>query len=289
LARTPHWVESSYQILNLSEAQGIRWVGLGSEDYPADWMALSLKPAVFSYQGDPVWKFMPMISIVGSRTPATETLLWMQRELPAFFKDRTLAVVSGGARGVDQWSHRLALDCGKPTVCVLPSGILNPYPFQREELWARIVKHGGCMLSTCALRAPMLTHYFHVRNRWIAGLGRILLVAEANRRSGSMLTARLAIDEDKTVCTLPVFPTAVQGLGNLDLISQGAFFMRDHRDLAVLWDTLTLAANLGPTTLENFYREREKDRIDAPQAESGGNGSGLGHAVGGGVAYPVGD
>src|SRR5690606_30260774 len=131
----------------------------------------------------------------------------------------SIGVVSGGARGVDQWAHRLAVDYGNPTVCVLPTGILNPYPSGNESLWRAILEGGGCMLSTFALDEPLRKWAFHARNRWIAGLARVCFVAEANRRSGSLLTANLAACEGREVCTLPVFPLNGQGLANLDLIS----------------------------------------------------------------------
>jgi DNA processing protein len=246
LYANPHWMESSYQMLKLGERHGIRWAYQGQSEYPEQWTKLSQRPVIFNFQGEPVWKQMPLLSVVGSRTPATATLLWMQRELSHFLRGHNLGVVSGGARGVDQWAHRLAIECHRPTVCILPSGLLNPYPFEREDLWRQIRDKGGCMLSTCGLQEPMRKSFFHIRNRWIAGLSEMCFVAEANRRSGSMLTARLANEEHKTVCTLPVFPTANQGLGNLDLISQGAFFLRDHKDLASLWTTaeISLRASL---------------------------------------------
>jgi DNA processing protein len=269
LAKNPHWAEASYKVLKRSENRGVRWICEGHQDYPEQWLSLSTRPAVFSYKGEPVWKSTPLLSVVGSRTPCSEILNWLQRELPEFLNARPSAIVSGGARGIDQWSHRIALDSGKPTVCILPSGLLNPYPFGREDFWRRIVQQGGCMLSTCGLDAPMSKTFFHIRNRWIAGLSELCFVAEANRRSGSMLTARLALDENKTVCTLPVFPTATQGLGNLDLISAGGFFIRDHRDLNALWDAALFASKVfspgsGPTALQDLEREGQEKSVDQP-------------------------
>lgn len=231
----PDWVTISQHILRASADEGIRWSYFGQADYPSSWVGLSRRPAIFSYLGEPSWRDVPMIAVVGSRTPATDTLHWMQRDLGAFLKRHKVGVVSGGARGVDQWAHRLALDCGQPTVCILPSGLRNPYPYGRESLWREILAGGGCILSTCGLQEPMRKSFFHIRNRWIAGMAPVCFVAEANRRSGSWLTATLAFAENKEVCTLPVFPTATQGLGNLDLIYNGAVMLRDQYDLTTLW------------------------------------------------------
>lgn len=235
IASCPNWVAKAQEILHQSTEAGIRWSYFGQADYPSNWSALSRRPAIFSYLGEPSWLNVPMIAVVGSRTPATDTLNWLQRDLGAFLRRHRVGVVSGGARGVDQWAHRLALDCGRPTVCILPSGLRNPYPYGREALWSEILARGGCILSTCALHEPMRKSFFHIRNRWIAGMAPVCFVAEANRRSGSLLTATLAIEENKEVCTLPVFPTATQGLGNLDLICNGAVMLRDQYDLTTLW------------------------------------------------------
>ena len=237
----PDWLERSKHILAESEKHSIYWLCLGQQGYPQLWTELSRRPALFSYQGDVSVLQSPLLAVVGSRTPSTDTLLWLQRELAAFLKKCKVGTVSGGARGVDQWAHRLAMDCGERTVCILPSGLLKPFPFANEKMWQRIVTEGGAMVSTCGLFEPMCRDFFHTRNRWIAGLSSLCFVAEANRRSGSILTAGLARDEGRTLCTLPVFPTAAQGLGNLDLIEEGAFFLRDQYDLRVLWDRLNCA------------------------------------------------
>lgn len=242
LKENPDWSETSAQTLELSLKHGICWSRRGYSDYPVRWTELSRQPVVFNYQGSPCWLTHPMLAVVGSRTPLPDTLLWMRRELSEFLRHHRVGIVSGGARGVDQWAHRLALDCKRPTVCMFPSGLLNPYPFGQEALWQQVVAGGGALVSTCGLAEPMRKSYFHIRNRWIAGLGEICFVAEANRRSGSHLTAKLAQEENRDLATLPVFPLAHQGLANLDLISDGAVLLRDARDLTTLWNRSCPAA-----------------------------------------------
>ena len=283
LSRRPDWRDESMRILERGFTAGIRWVDMFDPDYPASWRHLSCMPVIFSYQGEPLWKTRKLISIVGSRTPSADTLCWMQRELTEFFKRRDVGVVSGGARGVDQWAHRLCMDAGRPTICVLPTGLLNPYPFGHEEFWRRILDEGGCLMSTCSLNERLKTEFFHIRNRWIAGLSELVFVVEANRRSGSSLTAKLAMEEHKTVCTLPVFPTATQGLGNLDLMFSGAMFVRDHLDLAALTDYLC------PTPLQNLEGEEEEDGVDQPQADSGWKPAVLCGGIGSRETHPIAD
>lgn len=255
LQKKPQWLESSNEILETSHRHGVRWSYPGQSDYPDSWLGLRPKPWIFSYRGEPCWQYVPLISVVGSRTPSPETMQWMQREFSRFLKLGQAGVVSGGARGVDQWSHRIAMDCGQPTICVLPTGILNPYPDGCEALWERVIVGGGCLISTVSLHEQLRKGFFQTRNLWIAGLSPMCFVVEANRRSGSMLTAAAASKQGRTLCTLPVFPTATQGLANLDLINDGAFMIRDHLDLLTLWNQSR------PHTLQRAGRKSQEKQI----------------------------
>lgn len=90
----------------------------------------------------------------------------------------------------------------------------------------------------------MRKSFFHQRNRWIAGMGRGCFVAEANRRSGSLIAATRAGEEGRELCTIPVGPLATQGLGNLDLLADGAALLRDHRDFVTFWSRVSRPRSL---------------------------------------------
>lgn len=261
-AENPGWLDDSMSLYEETSSKGVIWSRFGDLDYPQAWLSLSQKPLVFHYLGEPVWKTWPMLSVVGSRTPMHETKMWMQRELGKFLRVTRVGVVSGGARGVDQWAHRLALDCARPTVCILPAGVLRPYPPGSETFMDSLVREGGCVLSTFHPLEDLRKHNFHIRNRWIAGLANVCLVAEANRRSGSSLTATLAKFEGRTVATVPVHPHSTKGLANLDLIGDGAAMIRDHLDLSAVW-----ALNSGPNTFEAVHSESEKDDVNDPETD----------------------
>jgi len=225
------------KVWDRSNELGVRWSWPGMWDYPAGWLRLEEKngppPPLFCYKGEPVWTKTPLISVVGSRTPMRETCLWMQRELARFLDENEFAVVSGGARGVDQWAHRICMDSGRPTVCVFPSGLEQIYPPGSEKLFQRIVDTGGAWVSTFALDQEMRKRLFLSRNRWIVGFSPVTFVVEANRRSGSSMTARIAQLENRALCTLPVFPYSNQGLANLDLLVEPkAGLIRDYKDIA---------------------------------------------------------
>lgn len=230
------WAERGAEILKRSHALGVRWSYFGQADYPRGWYGLEDPPLVFSYRGEPVWRERPLLAVVGSRTPLTDSVVWMQRELARFLRLSGVGVVSGGARGVDQIAHQLALAARVPTVCVFPSGLIRPYPSGRESLWESICLADGALLSTYALDEDMRKFHFLQRNRWIAALADATLVVEANRRSGSHLTARLAREVDREVATLPVSVNATQGLGNLQLLSEGATLVVSAEDLLVFFE-----------------------------------------------------
>jgi len=213
----------------------IHYTSPDQADYPSQWKELSQWPPRIAYWGEPVWMNHFMLSVVGSRTPMQDTVRWMEMHMPTLLRRRNLAVVSGGARGVDQLAHRLSIQCQRPTICVLPSGIKEPYPFGVQPFLEEIVRNGGVVVSPFPDNELVRTHHFAIRNRWIAGLSKICFVTEANRKSGSLLTAKLALLENKEVATLPVSPFSAQGLGNLDLIANGGQIIRDGEDLDTLW------------------------------------------------------
>lgn len=262
----PQWREESLAELEDCSAQGVKWSRIGCTDYPRGWLGLSERPAVFHYRGRPRWQDSRFVAVVGSRSPLIETRLWLQRELSVFLRASSAGVVSGGARGIDYLAHRVCLDEGCPTLCVLPSGVLNAYPREHGELWKRIVDEGGCVLSTFSSRIEMRKYHFHTRNRWIVGLANSVFVAEANRRSGSALTAALALQEGRELATLPVFPHSEHGLGNLDLLSNGACLVRDHRDLNIFWTRNLLC----PALLEGLQSEGEENQVHQPKSDISG-------------------
>jgi DNA processing protein len=276
------WYQESLRLHDESEKAGLTWCRFGEVDYPRLWLSLSQKPLIFHFRGEPLWRRGRLLAVVGSRTPMHETKMWMQRELGKFLRLNPVGVVSGGARGVDQWAHRLSMDCRRPTVCVLPAGVMRPYPPGSEEFMNSIVREGGCLLSTFHPFEDMRKHNFHIRNRWIAGLSKLCLVVEANRRSGSSLTAMLAKAESRALATIPVHPHSEQGLANLDLIYEGAAIIRDHLDLATAWNL-----NSGPDAFDAFQGEQEEQNINEPQGDGGGQPAVTGDRFSRQIEHPI--
>jgi len=264
IERHPDWWRRSEEVIHTSRDRGIRWSYPGLDDYPRGWYGIKKQPLLFNYKGEPVWNQLPLISIVGSRTPLVDTCLWMQKELPRFLAQTGAGIVSGGARGVDQWAHRLALGAKVPTICIFPSGILNSYPPAREDLWESILLQDGCLMSAYPIHEPMRKHAFIERNRLIAALSDVTFIAEANRRSGSYMTAKLAMKLEREIATLPVSVNAYQGFGNLELIATwNAHMIRDAEDLATFFNR-NRGKHSGPRFTQGIQGDSQENRVHGP-------------------------
>ncbi|MEN0058951.1 MAG: DNA-processing protein DprA, partial [Bdellovibrio sp.] len=183
------------------------------------------------------------LSVVGSREPCYDSLQWMEKELSAFCEEKKPLIVSGGARGVDQKSHGVALRKKHPTVVVLPSGLENMYPGTLLEWVKPVLDSGGCFLSEYAFTQRMHKYLFHHRNRLIAALGEATLLVEARRRSGTLMTANQAVQMGRPVWVVPGHPHDVHFSGSLDLLSEGALMVRDAQDLSMYFGVENILKN----------------------------------------------
>lgn len=209
----------------------------GHEFYPQAFLELTEVPYLLRWMGSPVWLTLPGISIVGSREASTLSLQWMSQELSPFLSQKKCFTASGGARGVDQKIHALSVLTEVPTVVFLPSGMSNLYPQQLKEWISPILSGGGAFVSEYEDNMPMHKNHFIQRNRLISAIGKATLIIEAKRRSGTMLTARQAIEQHRPVWVIPGHPLEKRYQGSLDLISEGATPVRDAEDLSVLFDS----------------------------------------------------
>ncbi len=211
----------------------------GHEDYPRNYYWMEWPPLTLHYLGSPCWKNFSNLSVVGSREPSQESIYWIEYEFKRFSKKLSPCIVSGGARGVDQLAHEVALQLSLPTVAILPSGILKPYPCNfKLNYFERVLKTGGCVLSEFLPDQMMKKFYFDHRNRLIAGLGQATLIVESKRRSGTMLTARHAAQLSRPLLVVPGHPSHAHFSGNLDLITEGATLVRDALELETIFNCI---------------------------------------------------
>ena len=186
----------------------------------------------------------PFVTFVGSRTGDETASRWMDFCLPQIIKAKRILTVSGGARGIDQKAHAVAVRAQSPTLCFLPSGLNHFYPEGLKIFKKGILNTGGAFVSCFPPWLEMRKSFFYTRNALMALYSSLVFVLQAQRRSGSMLTAGRALEYGIPVATLPGPPLAVRWTGNLQLIYDGAFLIRDSADLSVLLESLSVKSPL---------------------------------------------
>ena len=211
------------------ERLGIRVVPLTDPAYPRPLAALTDAPAVLLVRGRVCTLSEPGIAIVGARAAthaARTTARRLARELAAV----GFSIVSGLARGIDAEAHRGALDVHGRSVGVLACGPDQIYPPEHRELAEEIIE-SGAVISEMPLGVPPRRHHFPLRNRIISGLCRAVIVVEARRRSGSLITVRHALNQGRDVFVVPGSIEGPFAEGTNQLLRDGARPIRCARDV----------------------------------------------------------
>jgi DNA processing protein len=189
--------------------------------YPPLLRAAAGSPGLLYIEGDPGALLAPCLSVVGSRTMSEYGRAVLRRFIPVLVR-AGLTIVSGLAYGVDGEAHRLALEQGGLCAAVLGCGLDITYPESHLSLRRAVVGNGGCILSEYPVGTRPFKSHFPERNRIVAGLSPVTLIVEAGERSGSLITARCALDAGREVCVVPADITRPQSAGILSLLRQGA-------------------------------------------------------------------
>lgn len=206
---------------------GARCLILGEADYPAPLAAIDDPPPVLGVIGDVGLLARPAIAVVGARN-ASANGRRLARDLAHGIGTAGAVVVSGLARGIDGAAHEGALDTG--TAAALAGGIDVVYPPEHEALHAAIAERGVLVSETPPGVVPRSRH-FPRRNRVISGLALGVVVVEAALRSGSLITARLALEQGREVFAVPGSPLDPRCRGTNGLIRQGAVLVEGPEDV----------------------------------------------------------
>lgn len=174
----------------------------------------------------------PCVAMVGSRRCSTygqNAALMLSRELAR----RGVTIVSGLARGIDAAAHRGALEAGGKTVAVMGTGLDQFYPRDHSKLALQVLKSGGALVTQFPLSTPPVSENFPYRNRVISGLSLGVVVVEAAENSGSLITARLAMEQNREVFAVPGNITSRNSFGTNYLIKgAGAKLVQAWQDIA---------------------------------------------------------
>ena len=204
--------------------KGIHVLALGRDGYPALLSEISDPPFLLYVMGDPESFWEQCIGVVGTRQPSglgRDAAAASGKELAV----NGCTVVSGLARGVDQCAHSGAVSAGGRTVAVLGSGIDRIYPAGGKKLIAGIVACGGAVVSEYAPGTPPAKFRFPERNRIITGLSKAVLVIEAPKKSGSLITADFCIDYNRELFFHSAGIASTVGVGACSYLQDGASYV----------------------------------------------------------------
>lgn len=197
--------------------------------YPPMLRAIADPPPLLWVSGRPEVLLQPAVAIVGSRA-ATAYALEVAARLGGELAQRGVLVVSGLARGADGAAHRGCLESGGSTVAVLGCGVDRIYPPEHDLLAATICKHGA-LVSEFGPGTPPLPDHFPLRNRLISGISLGVVVVEANEKSGSLITARYALEQGRDVMAVPGSVLGGRNRGSHALLKDGATVVETADDI----------------------------------------------------------
>ena len=219
---TNKWIESmdwDLEIKRLQEEK-VKVITILDGAYPQRLKEIYLPPIVLFYRGNLSLINQRAVAIVGSRDHSKYAKDCIHELIPSLVKD-DIVIISGLARGVDTLAHEESLKANRNTIAVIGSGLDVVYPPENSKLYDVIAKK-GLILSEYPLQSRPLKFHFPYRNRIIAGLSHGVCVIEAKEKSGSLITANLALSENREVFAVPGSIFSIHSKGTNSLIEAGA-------------------------------------------------------------------
>jgi DNA processing protein len=226
--------EEAERELKTARAIGVEYFMLGEPDYPSRLQMIDDPPPVVALRGELKVLKQPLIAIVGSRNASAAGVKFAER-IARDLGEAGFVTVSGLARGIDAAAHRASLSTG--TIAVLAGGHSRIYPAEHIELLDKILANGAAISEMPFTREPR-AHDFPRRNRLISGLSLGVVVVEAARRSGSLITARLAGEQGREVFAVPGSPLDPRSEGTNGLLKQGATPVTDAADVIAITEPI---------------------------------------------------
>jgi len=207
---------------------GARIITAADDNFPPLLKHIAASPPVLSIIGGNIINSEKTVAIVGSRN-ASAAGNRMANILATDLADAGYIIVSGLARGIDASAHKASVNAG--TIAVLAGGLDNIYPSENIPLAREIVENGGLLISEMPLGYQAKARDFPRRNRLVSGISKGIVIVEAAKRSGSLITARLALEQNREVFAVPGSPLDPRSNGTNNLIQQGATLVINANDI----------------------------------------------------------
>ncbi len=256
--------EAASRALDAASALGIAPIPWFDPRYSALLECTADPPPVLWALGDVSCLSLRAVAIVGSRA-ATPYALDVARRLAAELARRGIVVASGLARGADSAAHRGALDAAGRTIAVLGSGLDQVYPAEHQEL-ADIITETGLVISELGPGAHPLPEHFPLRNRIISGISLAVVVVEASEKSGSLITARCAMEQGRDVMAVPGSILTGRNRGSHSLLKDGARMVETADD--ILDELGWPGARLEPAPVREGPRDPVLARLEPGEGSS---------------------
>lgn len=246
------------RIQEICEEKSIQAVSYHEPDYPAQLREIYQPPVVLFYRGKLPQNDMPSLGIVGTRR-CSQSAARMTAEFSCKLAQTGFQIISGMAEGIDTYAHKGSLFRHFASFAVLGCGVDVIYPKQNRILYDLLCQEGG-VLSEFLPGTQPAPEQFPMRNRIISGLSDGVLVMECPVQSGSMITARTALEQDRTVFAIPNSPADRKNTGTNFLIKQGAILCTEPADILEEYlpryrDKLTPTALTGPAIKTRLNNE----------------------------------
>ncbi len=249
---TPYTIDAAEQELQQGFAAGAQLLCLGAADYPQLLANISDPPSILWALGDPTLAQKPCVALVGARN-ASSLGRRMAARLAEGLAKEGFVVVSGMARGIDAAAHDAAMEGG--TIAVQAGGVDNIYPKENNMLAEKIAT-SGLRLAEMAIGVQPQARHFPRRNRIISGIAQAVVVVEGASRSGSLITAKDALDQGREVMAVPGNPMDGRAAGCNILIRDGAILVRSAQDII---EALAHSNEVVPEIAQKVERKSEGD------------------------------
>ncbi len=241
------------------EGAGIQILSIDSPGYPELLKEIHSAPQIIYVTGK-VIPDMLAVAVVGARK-CSDYGARAAEKISSDLVRQNICVVSGLAQGIDTHAHRGALEAHGKTIAVLGSGLKEDliFPKSNKELAEKIIENGGALISEYSFETPSTPERFPQRNRIISGISKGTVVIEAAPKSGSLITAKLALDQNREVCAVPgsIFSETSQGTN--ELIKLGAHLVQNAQDIM---DALEIEFETSNIFQENLFGAKEKIILD---------------------------